>query len=221
MKNIEDIELKTQIFSKLAIIEKIFEKKSVAVAFSGGIDSSFLLYLAKSYATSVLPIFFNTPTTPTIELNHALKISETFGLKLHKIDLNTLEQPEIAHNGLQRCYFCKSYLLKILIHEATKNNFEVYADGTNFSDLGAIRPGLKALRESKVISPLAQAELLKSEIIEISRQLELPSANFMSQACLASRIPFNIDLNSKILKMVDSAEQFLFENFPKYHGSIR
>jgi uncharacterized protein len=214
-------QLPQEYLTKIHSIIPLFKAKKVVVAFSGGIDSTLVVYLAKNYAANVIAVLINSPMTPSIELQNARNFTNKFEIPLEILEINTLNTPEIVANTPDRCYFCKAGILKRLEAFAKDQKFDVVMDGTNYSDRGLIRAGLKALKESHVISPLAEATLTKSEIIIISRLLDLPSRDIPSQACLASRIPFKIPLTAELLSMIDQAENQIREVLTDYKSNIR
>jgi uncharacterized protein len=209
LKTPEEIELSDDLRQKIDKINEIFTNQRVIIAYSGGLDSTLVCYLAKLYANEVLPIIVNDPTTPSQELHQADEFTKLFGIPLRIIVLETLDIPEFIQNQPDRCYYCKKNLLTSLEKIAEEENYSMVVDGTNYSDLSDTRPGLKALQESHTRSPLAEAEITKDEIREISKLMNLPSFNLPSQACLASRIPFYTQITADLLKTVDEAEQFI------------
>ncbi|UYP45404.1 hypothetical protein NEF87_001689 [Candidatus Lokiarchaeum ossiferum] len=209
------------LWKKIDIIQAMFKDQKVIVAFSGGIDSTFLAFLAKEFAQKVLVVLIKAPTTPQQEFLQAQKFSKELSLTLEIIEVNTLAIPDIAQNSEARCYFCKQQILKILLTLAEQRQFDLVVDGTNFSDLSTTRAGLKALKETPVRSPLAEAELSKAEIIQISQILNLPSKDIPSQACLASRVPFNVPLTPQILAQIDQSEQFIRTLLKNDHSPLR
>ena len=211
LKTPEEVDLSPDIMAKLEKVKEIFANQRVIIGYSGGLDSTLVCYLAKIYADNVLPIIVNDPTTPSQELQQADEFTKLFEIPLRIIELSTLDIPEFIQNTPDRCYYCKRNLLTELEKIAEEENYTMVVDGTNYSDLSDTRPGLRALQESHTRSPLAEAEITKPEIREISQALNLPSFNLPSQACLASRIPFYTPITAELLKLVDEAEQFIRE----------
>ncbi len=198
--------------------------KSVVVAFSGGVDSSFLLHRAHSLKKlDVIGVTIRTPYIPKIEIDDATEFTRSFGINHKIIDFSFPDS--IRDNPPERCYLCKKILFTELIKFAENNGYNHVIDGSNADDAGELRPGLKALKELEIISPLMEAGLTKQEIREISRREGLPSWDKPAMACLLTRVPYNTEINEGILRMIEQAESFLFENgFPgarvRIHGDI-
>jgi uncharacterized protein len=184
--------------------------KSFVIAFSGGVDSSFLAYRAKSLSgLSIMAVTIRTPYMPAREISEAADFAEKQGIDHKIIDL---EFPEsIRHNPTERCYLCKRTLFSEILAFARKNNFKYVIDGTNADDTGGFRPGLKALRELGIMSPLAEAGLTKSDIREFSQRAGLPLWDKPAMACLLTRIPYDTKVTAEMLKMIEKAEDLLFE----------
>ena len=188
--------------------------KSFIIAFSGGVDSSFLAYRAKSLrGLSIMAVTVRTPYIPAREISEAVNFAKKQGIDHRIIDL---EFPEIIrHNPTERCYLCKKTLFSEILAFAGENNFKYVIDGTNADDTGEFRPGLMALRELGIKSPLAEAGLTKSDIRELSQRAELPLWDKPAMACLLTRIPYDTKVTAEMLKMIEKAEDLLFERgFP-------
>ncbi|QEE14212.1 ATP-dependent sacrificial sulfur transferase LarE [Promethearchaeum syntrophicum] len=194
---------------KIRIVKSFFSGKKILVAFSGGIDSTLVLFFAKKFGKEVKGVFIYSPLTPTQEINQAKQFSTLLNIPITIYTLNSLQIREIRENLPNRCYHCKKRILDILIEIAKHDGHDLVIDGTNFSDLGLHRPGLLALKESNVQSPLAEGKFTKSDIITLTQILSLPSRNISSQACLASRIPYNTEITVDLLNKIDKAEIFL------------
>ena len=185
---------------------------SVAVAFSSGVDSTFLLKVAhdvlgdKAIAVTATSCFF-----PKRESNEAEEFCKSNGIKQIIVVSDELAIPEIRQNPANRCYLCKKDLFTKLINLAKQNGAAFVCEGSNMDDLGDYRPGLKAVSELDVKSPLRECQLYKEEIRELSKQLGLPTWNKPSFACLASRFVYGEEINEKKLTMVEKAEQALLE----------
>jgi uncharacterized protein len=194
---------------KIRFIKKMFKGKKILVAFSGGIDSTLVLYFAKEFGKETKGVLIHSPLIPTQEIIQAKQFSAFLKVPLMIQEVNSLLIPEIRNNLPNRCYHCKKKILEIMNEIAKKEGYDLIIDGTNYSDLSLHRPGLLALKESNVKSPLAESKLTKPDIISLTQILALPSINISSQACLASRIPFNMEITEEILTMIDNAEKFI------------
>lgn len=198
--------------------------KSVVVAFSGGVDSSFLLHRAHSLKKmNVLAVTIRTPYIPKTEIEDAIEFTKSYGINHRIIDCSFPEP--VRTNPPERCYICKKILFTGLVNFAADNGFRFVIDGSNADDAGEFRPGLRALKELEIRSPLMEAGLTKQEIREISKREGLPSWEKPAMACLLTRIPYNTVVNEDLLRMVEQAESFLFENgYPgarvRIHGDI-
>jgi uncharacterized protein len=181
-----------------------------AIAFSGGTDSTLLLAVAKNIPeVKVLAITAKTPYMPDWELKEA----EDFIHKKHieQIVVNIGIHQSIRNNPPERCYLCKSLLFKALIKAAQSKGFIHVMDGTNASDTSDYRPGLRALRELKIKSPLLETGITKEEVREISAELNLPTWNKPAYACLLTRLPFNHPIDETELKAIEKAEVYLMD----------
>lgn len=185
---------------------------SGAVAYSGGVDSTFLIKVAHDVlGDSVIAVTAKSSTYPIREYNEAKKYIEEFGAKHITIISEELEIEGFSKNPINRCYFCKTELFTKVREEANKFGFEHVFDGSNFDDIGDFRPGMKAAKEQGVISPLKLAKLTKNDIRELSKQLNIPTWNKPAFACLSSRFPYGKEITVEKLGMVDKAEQFLMD----------
>ncbi len=187
----------------------MFNGKKILVAFSGGIDSTLILYFAREFGEETKGVLIHSPLIPTQEINQAKQFSTFLEVPLMIKEVNTLLIPEIHKNLPNRCYHCKKRIIEILNEIANEEGYDLIIDGTNYSDLNLHRPGLFALEESNIKSPLAEGKFTKSDIISLTQILSLPSENISSQACLASRIPFNMKITEDLLTKIDNAEIFI------------
>lgn len=196
---------------KINKLEKILKDMgSVIIAFSGGVDSSFLLKVAKKVLDkNVIAITAESPTYPKNEFKDAKKIAKSMGCRHIIVSSNELEIEEFRNNSRDRCYYCKKELFQKLISIKKKHKFNFIADGTNYDDLNTFRPGLKALKELKIRSPLADAGLTKEEIRKYSRLLGMTTWNKPVFACLSSRFPYGEEISKSKLKKIEKAESFL------------
>ena len=190
--------------------EIIFREGSAVVAFSGGVDSTFLLRVASEIlGRGLLAVTATSPTYTESELNGARKLAKSFGVRHMIVDSNELKIPNFAGNPVNRCYYCKSELFSILRKIADSKGMKAVFDGSNADDESDYRPGRKAAKEIGVLSPLSEAGLSKDEIRTLSRRLGLKTWDKPSMACLASRFPYGTKITSKRLKMVEAAEAAL------------
>ncbi len=198
--------------------------KSFVVAYSGGVDSSFLLHRAHSLRRlNVIGVTIRTPYIPAIEINEAVNFTKKYGFNHEILDFTFPDN--IRTNPIDRCYLCKKNLFTELLAFAKVNGYEYVIDGTNADDSGEFRPGIIALTELGIRSPLMEAGLTKKDIREISKREGLPLWNKPAMACLLTRIPYDTEVKDGMLKMVEQAEYFLFEQgYPgtrvRIHGDL-
>lgn len=204
------------------------ELESVLVAFSGGVDSSFLLHLAHEVlGDRAKAITFVSPFLSRQELDRAARFCEERGIKHILLEINPLAIDEIRVNQPDRCYHCKKRVFSQGLAEAQKMSIPHLVEGTQLSDASDHRPGHRALVELDIRSPLSEAGLSKDQVRMLSKKLGLSSWNLPPMACLASRIPYGTPLDLESLARVESAEQFLFdEGFDlvrvrDHHGTAR
>ena len=183
----------------------------IAVAFSGGVDSSYLLYAAKAAGCFVHAYFLKSEFQPQFEFDEANRIAEFIGVSLTVEKLSILGFPDVSGNTPERCYHCKTKILEKLWELARADGFSVLCDGSNADDDEADRPGMRALSELGVVSPLRDCGLGKSEIRFLSEKAGLPTYDKPAYACLATRIPTGTTITSDILGVVERAEAALFD----------
>lgn len=186
------------------------EHPKVAIAFSGGTDSAYLLYAAKQYAKEVQAYFVKTAFQPQFEIDDALCLAKELCVQMKMIPLDIFSDEKIISNSYDRCYYCKKRILTAIIDQAKIDGFSVLLDGTNASDEADDRPGMKALRELSVNSPLRLYGLTKDEIRRLSKEANLFTWNKPAYACLATRIPTGQPIESRFLKRTEIAEDYMF-----------
>lgn len=208
------------------LIDILKEAGSGAIAYSGGVDSTFLLKVAHEVlGERVIGVTARSSTYPEREYSEAKKYIAQFGAKHITIVSEELEIEGFSKNPTNRCYFCKSELFSKVREQANKFGLKHVFDGSNFDDIGDYRPGMQAAKELGVLSPLKQAELTKDDIRQLSKQLNIPTWDKQSFACLSSRFPYGQEITVEKLSMVDRAEQFLMDMGFKqlrvrHHGEI-
>ncbi len=183
---------------------------SAVVAFSGGVDSTFLLYAAlQALPGRVLAVTATSPTYPKSERDEALRIAEAWGAAHRFVESNELEIPGFSENPPDRCYHCKKELFGILAGIARNAGYGAVCDGTNDDDRNDVRPGRRAARELGVRSPLLECGITKEEIRALSRRFGLPTADKGSFACLSSRFPYGTPIDAEKLRRVEACEEIL------------
>lgn len=193
-----------------ALKENIKSLGSLAVAFSGGVDSTLLLKVAHDLlGDSAIALTAALRSVPEFELREARAFCEDEGIRHIIQDVNELEVPAFSENGPERCYYCKVNVLERLGAAAQEAGFLNIAEGSNTDDLGDYRPGRRAVLEFGVKSPLLEAGLSKAEVRELSARLNLKTWDKPAYACLASRVPSGEPITEKKLRQVEEAEGFL------------
>ncbi len=180
-----------------------------ALGFSGGVDSAYLLYAGLSAGADLRPYFIKTPFQPAFELADAQRLAAQLGAQLTVIQLDILDHENIAKNPENRCYFCKKALFSALKDQALADGYALLLDGTNASDDASDRPGMRALRELEVRSPLREAGLTKGQIRELSRKASLFTWDKPAYACLATRVKTGQALTADILARIEKGEDLL------------
>lgn len=196
------------------------------VAFSAGVDSTFLLKAAHlTLGDRAVALTASSPSAPPGEIAAARDFAATLGCRHIVIDSHELNNPSFVQNPVNRCFFCKDELYRICRAQADKLGIEIIVDGTNLDDLQDHRPGLKAANEWSVRHPLVEAAMTKEDIRRYSRELDLPTWDKPSSPCLSSRFPYGTEINLERLKQIGSCELFMkelrFREFRvRYHGDL-
>ena len=200
--------------------------RKVVLAFSGGVDSTFLLaVLSKDPGRKVVAVTALSPTHPQQEQEAARRLAGMFSAEHREITGDEIHLEGFRTNPPDRCYHCKKHLFSKIEEVRRQEGCEAVLDGSNVDDLSDFRPGLRALEELGVKSPLQEAGLGKSEIRALSQEMGLPTWNKPSLACLASRIPYGTEITEEALTRIDRCEAFLLERVQgsvrvRYHGNL-
>lgn len=199
---------------------------SAAIAFSGGVDSTFLLYAARDALgkDKIVAVTSQSALFPEREFKEAEDFCRSLGVRHLIIKSDELANPGFRANPKDRCYVCKKDLFQGFLRTAAEENMAVVAEGSNIDDEGDYRPGLRAIAELGIKSPLREAGLTKEEIRQLSKQFDLPTWDKPSFACLASRIPYGEEVTKEKLSRIEKAEQVLldlgFKQFRvRHHGT--
>ena len=198
-----------------------------ALGFSGGVDSSYLLYAGVQAGADVHPYYIKTAFQPQFELEDAKRLCAQLGVSLTVLELDVLKNEAVTANPPDRCYHCKTALFGALSARALADGYTLLLDGTNASDDAGDRPGMRALKELHVCSPLRECGLTKPEIRRLSREAGLFTWSKPAYACLATRIPSGDAITAEKLLATERAEAFLFSlgltdfRVRKYHGAAR
>ena len=199
----------------------------VALGFSGGVDSAYLLYAALEHGVQVKPYFVKTAFQPRFELEDARRLCAQLGVELTVLELDVLAVPCVAENPPDRCYHCKRALFGRLRQQALADGCPVLIDGTNASDDAGDRPGMRALGELSVRSPLRECGITKAQVRALSKEAGLFTWDKPAYACLATRLPTGETITPEVLQKVEAAEDALFSLGYKdlrvrvFHGAAR
>ena len=180
-----------------------------AIAFSGGVDSAYLLYSAVQSGADVKAYYAKTAFQPAFELEDAKKLAAQLGAQMEILTLDVLSVPKVVENPQNRCYYCKTALFSAMTAAAQADGYSLLLDGTNASDEAADRPGMQALRELSVRSPLRECGLTKKEIRRLSKEAGLFTHDKPAYACLATRIPTGDTITPGKLSRTEDAETYL------------
>ncbi|MDH3446140.1 MAG: ATP-dependent sacrificial sulfur transferase LarE [Deltaproteobacteria bacterium] len=204
----------------------LVQTESLLVAFSAGVDSTFLLKVAHMVlGDGAIALTASSPTAPPGELDAAREFTGSLGCRHIILNSHELANPQFSQNPANRCFFCKDELYRICRDQARQLGVNIIVDGTNLDDLKDHRPGLKAAKAFGVRHPLVEAEMTKNDIRRCSRALGLPTWDKPSSPCLSSRFPYGTEINLERLKQVADCEIFLkelrFREFRvRYHGDL-
>ncbi len=183
----------------------------IALGFSGGVDSSYLLYAAKKYNADIKGYYVKTAFQPSFEFNDAKKLADSICAKLTVIEIDILSHNEITENNCSRCYYCKRQIFGAVKKRAEDDGYNLMIDGTNASDDISDRPGIKAIEELSVRSPLRECGLTKADVRRLSKEAGLFTWNKPSYSCLATRISTNEPITKELLCKIERAEDILFK----------
>ena len=198
-------------YNSLAAILKKLDK--VVVAYSGGVDSTFLLKAAVDTlgAENVLACIGVSSSLGKSQYNRAIECAGIIGANVEEVEVHEVLDTKYSANNPDRCFHCKSHLYTVLQNIAKKKGFDNVICGCNFDDMDDFRPGNKAARIYGVLSPLMEARMTKDDIRNMSRELNLPTADIPASPCLASRLTYGLEVTEQRLKQVEEAEDFLRE----------
>lgn len=192
------------------IKEFFTEHKKVALAFSGGADSSYLIYAAVKCGADVVPYFVKSQFQPEFEREDARRLAAELGVGLREISVDVLQFQEVTANPANRCYYCKKRIMSAIRAAAAADGYELIIDGTNASDEGGDRPGMRVLTEENILSPLRICGMTKAEVRRLSHEAGLFTWNKPAYACLATRVPTGEEITGEKLRAVERSEDYLF-----------
>ena len=193
-------------------LQSFFRKNpKVAIAFSGGADSAYLLYMGAKYGQSIKAYFVKSQFQPQFELDHAQRLCDELSVDLCVLPLDQLAVPMIRQNDPMRCYYCKKRIFMVIQNAALQDGYPILCDGTNADDREDDRPGFRALRELQVRSPLRECGITKTELRRLSKEAGLFTHDKAAYACLATRIPTGEALTAQALQTTEIAEGILYD----------
>lgn len=182
----------------------------IALAFSGGADSAFVLYTAVQCGADIAPYFVKSQFQPEFERADARRLAAQLGVPLRELDVDVLQFGDVTANPANRCYFCKRRIMGAIRAAAAADGYDVLVDGTNASDDGGDRPGMQVLREAHILSPLRLCGVTKAEVRRRSKDAGLFTWNKPAYACLATRVPTGEPITAEKLTAVERSEAYLF-----------
>ena len=189
---------------------RLLELESVAIAYSGGVDSNFLLKVAKdTLGDKVIAVTLHAMMHSDREIEEAINYAKEFQVNHIVVNIDNFKVEKFIENNIDRCYHCKREVFNTVKEVAKKHNIKYVLDGTNLDDLGDFRPGLKALEELSIISPLKESKLTKEDIRILSKKMNLNTYNKPAFACLATRIPYGTKITKDLLKKIEKSEEYL------------
>jgi uncharacterized protein len=201
------------LYNEIAQVFTSHLTEGIAIAFSGGVDSSLLLKIAceasKNSDHKVLAVTFETKLHPHGDLEEARALALSMGAIHKTIVVDEFADPEIMNNPVDRCYRCKNLLFQTLISYANSEGYHYLVDGSNYDDLSAYRPGMKALKELEIHSPLLELQIIKQQIRSLAATLGIASSDKPSAPCLATRLPYGTRFDFALLERIDQGEQFI------------
>lgn len=209
----------TQITKIQVLKDTIATRRSMLVAFSGGVDSTLLAVLAQDIlGNNTSCVFLDSPVVPRAEVKKAIHLASELGLDLDIIPVPLMDHNDFRKNPVNRCYICKKIAAAYLKKQAQERGHASIADGINISDMAEHRPGLEASTEEGILHPFIESGITKHDIRELSRERGLSVWQKPSEACLSSRIPYGEEITVKKLRMIEEAEAFLAK---KGFGNMR
>lgn len=182
----------------------------VAIAFSGGVDSAYLLYSAKQFTQEICAYYVKSEFQPQFELEDAKRLADELGVDMKILTMDVLKVSDVQKNPINRCYYCKKAIFQRIMDAAKSDGYMILLDGTNASDDVNDRPGMKALQELSVLSPLRMCGLTKEQIRNLSREAGLFTWDKPAYACLATRIPSGEEITKEKINDIEEAEGYLF-----------
>jgi pyridinium-3,5-biscarboxylic acid mononucleotide sulfurtransferase len=193
-----------------ALLDRLRRAQSLIVAYSGGADSAYLAWAAyRALGPRALAVTADSPSYPRSHREMAERVARQVGFEHRIVRTREADNPDYARNAPDRCYFCKTELFDVLEQLRAELGMDAVAYGINSDDTGDFRPGHRAAEEHRVLSPLLDAGLAKSEVRELSRAAGLPTADLPASACLSSRIPYGMEVTPEKLRQIDAAEDAL------------